>query len=85
MPPSLDTSALLKEAQDARKSDPKRAEAFYNQILDANAQSTARTPQAQRDRNLQDQETALVKLGELYRDTKCVRSQSRHLYVDDFC
>ena len=70
MPPDLDTSALLKEAQEARKTDVKRAEALYLQILDVNSQNARKAPHAQRERSLQDQETALVKLGELYRDSK---------------
>ncbi|EKM54946.1 uncharacterized protein PHACADRAFT_255183 [Phanerochaete carnosa HHB-10118-sp] len=56
----------MKQAEQLAKSDPKRAEQIYNDILgkpldkDAAIAETAAT--------LRHQETALVKLGELYRD-----------------
>lgn len=61
---------LLKEAEDIQKSDPKQAELIYRRILETSAQ--AQGPPAQREQNLRDQETALISLGKLYRDSKYV-------------
>ncbi|KAI6103634.1 proteasome regulatory particle subunit [Pisolithus sp. B1] len=52
--------ALLDEAKDA---NPKRAEEIYKQIL-------LRTSNVERDQVLRDQENAMIKLAELYRDQK---------------
>jgi 26S proteasome regulatory subunit N6 len=58
------TENLLEEAQAAAEKDPKRAEAIYKDIL--------KEPAIEQADALRLQETALVKLGELYRDQKCV-------------
>ncbi|KAI6124760.1 proteasome regulatory particle subunit [Pisolithus croceorrhizus] len=55
--------ALLDEAKDA---NPKRAEEIYKQIL----VSSASTSNVERDQVLRDQENAMIKLAELYRDQK---------------
>jgi 26S proteasome regulatory subunit N6 len=57
------TADLLAEAETVAATNPKRREAIYKQILDAS--KSAVNPD-----ELRDQETALVKLGELYRDQK---------------
>jgi 26S proteasome regulatory subunit N6 len=54
---------LLAEAEALGVKNPKRREALYKQILEA-SKSTVDPDE------LRDQETALVKLGELYRDQK---------------
>jgi 26S proteasome regulatory subunit N6 len=61
------TAELLAEAETVRAENPKRGEEIYKQILDAS--KSAVSPD-----ELRDQETALVKLGELYRDQKYVHS-----------
>ncbi|KAF8490456.1 PCI-domain-containing protein [Russula emetica] len=58
-----DDSELLAEAETVSAENPKRGEEIYKQILDA-SKSTVNPDE------LRDQETALVKLGELYRDQK---------------
>jgi len=57
------TADLLAEAATLGVKNPKRREAIYKQILEA-SKSTVNPDE------LRDQETALVKLGELYRDEK---------------
>jgi 26S proteasome regulatory subunit N6 len=57
------TADLLAEAGALGTENPKRREAIYKQILEA-SKSTVNPDE------LRDQETALVKLGELYRDQK---------------
>ena len=57
------TADLLAEAETVGVVDPKKGEAIYRQILNA-SKSTVNPDE------LRDQETALVKLGELYRDQK---------------
>ena len=66
------SSALLTQAQDLRKTDPKRAEALYKQILEQHAQKLNGSTEsiAERDQNLKVQEVALVNLAEVYRDAK---------------
>ncbi|THH03691.1 hypothetical protein EW145_g6086 [Phellinidium pouzarii] len=59
---------MLEEAQAARSNNPKHAEQLYRQILEISAQ--AQGSQTEREQNLRDQETALIKLGETYRDNK---------------
>ncbi len=66
------TADLLAEAQAISPENPKRGEAIYKEILDA-SKSTVNPDE------LRDQETALVKLGELYRDQKYVRAAFRCL------
>jgi 26S proteasome regulatory subunit N6 len=57
------TADLLAEAETVGAVNPKKGEAIYKQILDTS--KSAVNPD-----ELRDQETALVKLGELYRDQK---------------
>lgn len=61
---------MLEEAQAARVKDPRRAEDIYRRILETSAQAQA--PPSERDQILRDQETALLKLGELFRDQRRV-------------
>lgn len=69
------TAGLLTEAQSLSKTDPKRAEQIFRDILNASGNdAVAGTDDASKDQALRNQETALVKLGELYRDQKCVNS-----------
>ncbi|GLB39327.1 putative PCI-domain-containing protein [Lyophyllum shimeji] len=64
-------SELLAQAEQAAKTKPARAEALYKQILSETAASTSdESRDAQASQALREQETALVKLGELYRDQK---------------
>lgn len=65
-------SSLLKEAASARSTNPKRAEQLYKQILEATANGVS---QVDRDQSLRDQEEAMIKLGELYRDQKYALKQ----------
>jgi 26S proteasome regulatory subunit N6 len=64
---------LLSQADSLKASDWRKSEALYKQILQDCA-STSSTNASSRDleqsQTLRDQETALVKLGELYRDQK---------------
>jgi 26S proteasome regulatory subunit N6 len=57
------TADLLAEAEALGVETPERREVIYKQILEA-SKSTVNPDE------LRDQETALVKLGELYRDQK---------------
>ena len=57
------TTDLLAEAEGLGTANPQRREEIYKQILEA-SKSTVNPDE------LRDQETALVKLGELYRDQK---------------
>lgn len=57
------TANLLAEAEALGVENPERQEVIYKQILEA-SKSTVNPDE------LRDQETALVKLGELYRDQK---------------
>ncbi|KAF8163850.1 PCI domain-containing protein [Crassisporium funariophilum] len=63
---------LLSEAQSCANTHPSKAEGLYKQILSSTSASTADEPPRDGDQaqNLRDQEVALVKLGELYRDQK---------------
>ncbi|THH13833.1 hypothetical protein EW146_g6436 [Bondarzewia mesenterica] len=62
------TSDLLAEAQSVVSTNPSHAQAIYKDILTATASSTSQDVAEEREQSLRDQETALVKLGELYRD-----------------
>ncbi|KAA1479492.1 proteasome regulatory particle subunit [Dentipellis sp. KUC8613] len=64
------TEELLKEAETSAASNPKRAEAIYKDILSAASASSQQDLSEERDQAVRHQETALVKLGELYRDQK---------------
>ncbi|KAJ3511057.1 hypothetical protein NLJ89_g4317 [Agrocybe chaxingu] len=65
-------SQLLENAQASASSNPKEAERLYKQILSTTSGSTSKDPPKNDEQvqNLRDQEVALVKLGELYRDQK---------------
>ncbi|KAF8056689.1 PCI-domain-containing protein [Lyophyllum atratum] len=64
-------SELLAQAEEASKTQPARAEALYKQILNDTAASTSdESRNAENSQSLREQETALIKLGELYRDQK---------------
>jgi 26S proteasome regulatory subunit N6 len=63
---------LLEQANAAAPTKPREAEALYKQILSAPGASEGDA----RDGTMREQETALVKLGELYRDQKCVKMRS---------
>jgi 26S proteasome regulatory subunit N6 len=56
----VDSDRII-EAQEAAKTDSRRAELLYQDIL-------SKTPSATNDAAVREYETALVKLGELYRD-----------------
>jgi len=65
------TADLLAQAATLAPSNPSRAENLYKQILDDTAASTSNeTRDEANSQSLRDQETALVKLGELYRNQK---------------
>lgn len=56
-------SAKIQEAQKLAKTDPRKAEAQYKEII-------SKPPSATSDAAVREYETALVSLGELYRDEK---------------
>ncbi|GJN74310.1 26S proteasome non-ATPase regulatory subunit 11 [Purpureocillium lilacinum] len=56
-------SSRVQEAQKLAKTDPRQAEAIYKDI-------TSKAPQATSDAATREYETALISLGELYRDEK---------------
>ncbi|KAI0782255.1 PCI-domain-containing protein [Abortiporus biennis] len=62
------TEEVLKEAQDLAKTNPKQAEVLYKQILGQTVAEDVTTQE--KDAALRHQESALLKLGELYRDQK---------------
>ncbi|KAG2135192.1 proteasome regulatory particle subunit [Suillus bovinus] len=65
------TQDLLKQAADLTSSNPKRAEELYKQILNSTASaSNGSAVNADKEQSLRDQESALIKLAELYRDQK---------------
>lgn len=78
------TQQLLEEAQSAALTDTKRAEAIYKGILSAAATTASNHVSEERDQSLRDQETALVKLGELYRDNQYVSRPSLLLFSQSF-
>jgi 26S proteasome regulatory subunit N6 len=56
-------SARVQEAQKLAKSDPRKAEAIYKDII-------SKAPSTTSDAATREYETALVSLGEIYRDEK---------------
>lgn len=56
-------SARVQEAQKVAKSDPRKAEQLYKDII-------SKPPSATSDAAVKEYETALISLGELYRDEK---------------
>ncbi|KZT21987.1 PCI-domain-containing protein [Neolentinus lepideus HHB14362 ss-1] len=62
---------LLQQADSLKSSNPAQSEELYKQILHTTAEvSQPGSSNGHRDQLLRDQEAALVKLGELYRDHK---------------
>lgn len=73
----MDTSSGLEQADVARKNDPAKAEELYRSILATKAGTSTAGPSedqhadmAANESILKDQETALLKLGALYRDNE---------------
>ena len=69
------TAQLLAEADSASKTDTTRAETLYKQILSSSTSvpsTSSEDVQQQKAQMLRDQETALINLGQLYRDQKSV-------------
>ncbi|KAH7889128.1 proteasome regulatory particle subunit [Phlebopus sp. FC_14] len=65
------TDELLKEAESVASTNPKRAEDIYKKILGSSAStSTGISSSVSGDQSLRDQEGAMIKLAELYRDQK---------------
>lgn len=56
-------SPRIQEAQKLQKTDPRKAEALYKDVI-------SQPPSATSDAAIREYETALVSLGELYRDEK---------------
>lgn len=56
-------SARIQEAKKVAKTDPRKAEAQYKEII-------SKPPSVNSDAAVREYETALVSLGELYRDEK---------------
>ncbi|KAF8633522.1 hypothetical protein AX17_004428 [Amanita inopinata Kibby_2008] len=66
MATTMTTQDLLAQAESLKSTDWKKAETLYKQIL-----TESETPRAaEQSQALRDKETALVKLGQLYRDQK---------------
>ncbi|THV05560.1 proteasome regulatory particle subunit [Dendrothele bispora CBS 962.96] len=64
------TAQLLAEAESTAKTDSKRAESLYKQILSSSSKPSPNEDNQQQAQTVRDQETALVNLGQLYRDQK---------------
>ena len=58
-------TSRVEEAQKLAKTDPRKAEAIYKEIV-------SKAPAPGSDAATRDYETALVSLGEIYRDEKSV-------------
>ncbi|KAK8106877.1 uncharacterized protein PG998_008890 [Apiospora kogelbergensis] len=56
-------TSAVKEAQEIAKTDPRKAEALYKDII-------SKPPSITSDASIKEYETALISLGELYRDQK---------------
>ena len=56
-------SERVKEAQKLRTTDPRKAEAIYQEVI-------SKPPSVTSDAAIREYETALISLGELYRDEK---------------
>lgn len=63
-------SARVQEARELAKSNPRKAEALYKEII-------SKAPSATSDAATREYETALISLGGLYRDEKCDPSTAR--------
>ena len=66
----VDSDRII-EAEKVAKTDKSKAESLYQTIL-------SKTPSATNDAAVREYETALVKLGELYRDQRLARIVYRH-------
>lgn len=66
----VDSDRII-EAEKVAKTDKSKAESLYQIIL-------SKTPSATNDAAVREYETALVKLGELYRDQRLARIVYRH-------
>ncbi|KAH6901704.1 proteasome regulatory particle subunit [Coprinopsis sp. MPI-PUGE-AT-0042] len=64
------TSELIQQADALVSKEPKKAEEVYKQVLGVAKPSSSNTDASVQTQLLRDQETALVKLGEIYRDQK---------------
>ncbi|KAF9459082.1 proteasome regulatory particle subunit [Collybia nuda] len=69
-PSSPSSSEILARAESCLKSDPRTAERLYREVLVGTALGPATTNEPENTQKLRDQESALVKLGELYRDER---------------
>lgn len=58
-------SERVQEAQKLRKEDPRKAEKLLSDII-------SQVPSVTSEAAVKEYETALISLGELYRDEKCV-------------
>jgi 26S proteasome regulatory subunit N6 len=67
------TAELLALAVEASKTDTKRSEALYKQILSSPTKLSPNSSNEDNQQHVRDQETALVNLGQLYRDQKFVK------------
>lgn len=67
-------SSRVQEAQELAKTDPRKAEAIYKDIL-------SNTPGATSDAATREYESALISLGELYTSEKSVTHASIHPHV----
>jgi 26S proteasome regulatory subunit N6 len=63
-------SARIQEAQKLAKSDPRKAEAIYKDII-------SKAPSTTSDAATREYESALISLGEIYRDEKCAPLHDR--------
>lgn len=64
-------SQRLKEAQKLVASNPRKAEGLYKEIIST-------PPSVTSEAAVKEYETALIGLGELYRDEKCVALPTHH-------
>ena len=60
---------LFKEAEAVKGTNPAKAEQIYRSVLDESV-NDQKTSASGKEQKLRDQEAALIKLGELFRDTK---------------
>jgi 26S proteasome regulatory subunit N6 len=69
-------SQQVQDAQKLVKTDPRKAEALYKDII-------SKPPSVTSEAAIKEYETALISLGELYRDEKCVcaMAQERNTWV----
>ena len=71
------SSSRVQEAKKLHKTDPHKAEQTYKSII-------AKKPSVTSDAAVREYETALVSLGELYRDQKCVGMLSPGVKLADY-